>query len=755
MRTALRMVALTAPFWAIYVPGTLMGGLGMFYSPEFLDPSERLYWMLGPLGFGTILTALLLCNTLLLSKQQVVFPPLKSASIPPGDVRKVEWFWDKVERETYLRFHIEPGNHIDIHHLRLSPKKLVDLREALKTFSPRCQFDCQPEDLEDLIAFRERFYKPRNLTLQQSESKQTTDSIEIPYHPHRQYREFLHSLGQNEKYFWYCWMTMLLVPVICKIPDMLWTLFCNLEGVTTWFDVPWGIQLLDGIVGFVFSLGAFGLEQAGDFYFNATEHPFVICMLIGATAVAIVALLMFLCQPNGMKLTRAGLKLYFQWNKIVLFEKTYPWQKMTAFHLDQFGDVVNPEKWRMQMKMKDRSTVNLRLEAIMGSEARDTLLKTITQMAPEAVQDPALIRALMPAQKESYTELWLQSLAAPPKRNRLAPLSEGQKLRDGRYLVERQLAIGGQGTAYLGEEIDKTDGSFVAKGEQHHKIVLKEFVLPVYTSRAVRKQALEKFENEARILGELNHPRIVKLIDYFLEDHRAYLVMEHIDGVSLRDLVQEKGSLSRAQLLDLSVQMCDVLQYLHSLSPPVVHRDFTPENLILNRDGKLVLIDFNVAQQREWTTTGTVVGKHAYLPPEQFRGQPCEQSDLYAMGATLFYLCTGKDPEPITCSHPAKESATVESDIDSIVAKLTKIELTDRFATIEDVRKAIDGLGGNRTKESPNRDIVGDHRVCEPDENGAHDSAITLTLEEASEIISTIITDNSANKEKLPARSKK
>jgi serine/threonine protein kinase len=111
--------------------------------------------------------------------------------------------------------------------------------------------------------------------------------------------------------------------------------------------------------------------------------------------------------------------------------------------------------------------------------------------------------------------------------------------------------------------------------------------------------------------------------------------------------------------------------------------------LILDKNNKLVLIDFNVAQQNQWTTTGTVVGKHAYLPPEQFRGQPCPQSDLYAMGATLFFLCTGLEPEPISCSHPRELNSSIDRDFDELVAKLTAVDLEDRFQNIGEVSREL------------------------------------------------------------------
>ncbi len=136
------------------------------------------------------------------------------------------------------------------------------------------------------------------------------------------------------------------------------------------------------------------------------------------------------------------------------------------------------------------------------------------------------------------------------------------------------------------------------------------------------------------MLKSINDDGIVKLIDYFIEDHRAYLVLEHIDGCTLRELILRDGPLSEDKAYDLALQMCRLLNVLHSNS--IIHRDFTPDNLMLNSKGILKLIDFNVAQEIRDGSTGTVVGKHAYLPPEQFRGKATSQSDLYAFGATMF-----------------------------------------------------------------------------------------------------------------------
>ncbi len=239
--------------------------------------------------------------------------------------------------------------------------------------------------------------------------------------------------------------------------------------------------------------------------------------------------------------------------------------------------------------------------------------------------------AMLTRQKSSYTELWLQSLTAPPKRASVKPLMPGELLRNNQFEVIGRLGLGGQGTAYLCSELG-------------NKVVLKETILPTFVDQAARQHALARFEQEARLLNEMDHPQIVKLTDYFIEDHRSYLVLEHIDGSNLKETVAQKGRMTEEEVRAFALQMCDMLEYLHSLN--VVHRDFTPDNLMLTQNGLLKLIDFNVAKNEEVGITATVVGKHAYIPPEQFRGKPTHRSDLYAMGATLSFLLTPTNQHP-------------------------------------------------------------------------------------------------------------
>jgi len=168
--------------------------------------------------------------------------------------------------------------------------------------------------------------------------------------------------------------------------------------------------------------------------------------------------------------------------------------------------------------------------------------------------------------------------------------------------------------------------------------------------------------------------------------------MEYIKGKSLRQIVDSKESLSQAEIINIALSMCSILEYLHGLNPAIIHCDFTPENLILRDDGTLVLIDFNVAQQQESRSTKTVVGKHHYLPPEQFRGDTVPQSDIYACGGCIFWLCTGQEPEPLSVSHPKVIRNTITNELDTIVAKATALTLDERYATAKELEADLRAL---------------------------------------------------------------
>jgi eukaryotic-like serine/threonine-protein kinase len=164
-------------------------------------------------------------------------------------------------------------------------------------------------------------------------------------------------------------------------------------------------------------------------------------------------------------------------------------------------------------------------------------------------------------------------------------------------------------------------------------------------------KVLELFEREARILAQLEHPAIPRYLNYFQQDSEDdrtfYLVQQLAPGKSLAQLVQLGWQPDEAQVKQLAKTFLLILVYLQSLTPPVIHRDIKPQNILLDPEGHLFLVDFGSVQDAYRHTVmggSTIVGTFGYMAPEQFRGQAVLSTDLYGLGTTLLFLQTGKSP---------------------------------------------------------------------------------------------------------------
>jgi len=271
----------------------------------------------------------------------------------------------------------------------------------------------------------------------------------------------------------------------------------------------------------------------------------------------------------------------------------------------------------------------------------------------------------------SFTQLWESELRRRYSATTFIPHDPGAKITDG-LTVLKQIAFGGFSAVYL------------AENDQGEKVIVKELVVQS-SDLDMQTKAEELFGREAKLLAKLEHPQIARVFDHFVKDGHAYLVLENIEGENLRQYVRRLGPGSEEWVWRCASQMAQILQYLHSRQPPIIHRDFTPENIVIGSTGRLTLIDFGAANEYTSAATGTLVGKQAYMPVEQIRGKAEPRSDLYALGCVLYWLLTGLEAKPLSVCHPGQIKTQIRPALDALVARLTALEPGERFASAADL----------------------------------------------------------------------
>ncbi len=273
-------------------------------------------------------------------------------------------------------------------------------------------------------------------------------------------------------------------------------------------------------------------------------------------------------------------------------------------------------------------------------------------------------------------------------------LPVGSVLSD-RYEIKKVIGQGGMGSVYLASDRRLT--------VKHWAV--KEMLLD--SSLPEEKNEIEKlFTDEAHLLAELDHPNLPKVVDFFSEGDRKYLIMEYIEGETLeKKALAYPDFIPEEKVLHYIIQIAKVLLYLHNHKPnPVIFRDLKPSNILVTAEERVKLVDFGIARlfMTDKSRDTVILGTPGYASPEQYgRAQTDQRSDIFSFGATMYFLLTKEDPgkSPFHFQPPTVKNPAISKRLEEIVLKSVSLLPENRYQTMEALIEELKALKGKEEGE--------------------------------------------------------
>lgn len=277
-------------------------------------------------------------------------------------------------------------------------------------------------------------------------------------------------------------------------------------------------------------------------------------------------------------------------------------------------------------------------------------------------------------------------------------LSPGTILQD-KYEIKKLLHSGGMGYVYLA--IDKK--------------LQRQCIVKQVKERVKSDAHLKKLEAEALQMAKLSHPNVAMVLDHFVEERYYYLVAEFISGKTLSHVFEERhGELGEQEVVDWAVAICDVVSYMHKKGD--IHCDISPDNIMLTEEGFIKLVDFGTMRELREIAAGKAIkeGKFGFTPPEQWQGKPAKQSDIFAIGATIYYLLTGylplsegyrgggkPEPEDYNPEFPPirAKNPGITAELENILSKALSLNLDNRYFSVDDLEEALESYEYKEAEE--------------------------------------------------------
>src|SRR5215469_13046532 len=257
-----------------------------------------------------------------------------------------------------------------------------------------------------------------------------------------------------------------------------------------------------------------------------------------------------------------------------------------------------------------------------------------------------------------------------------------------RYRILAAVGQGGFGAVYKVE--DTQSGN--------RPLAMKVINLSAFTAQEAI-EATSAFNREVHLLSDLTHPNLPRIYDHFTAEEHWYLVMDYIEGETLEQYLKRtrSGRLPLREVLDIGIQLCTVLDYLHTREPSIIFRDLKPANVMRTSAGRLYLIDFGIARHfKPGQPRDTVpLGSPGYAAPEQYgRAQTTCRADIYSLGALLHQLLTGINPEenPFSFEPAPLQTRSIPPKLQSLVLRMVEMDANNRPSSMAIIQQALEQI---------------------------------------------------------------
>lgn len=253
---------------------------------------------------------------------------------------------------------------------------------------------------------------------------------------------------------------------------------------------------------------------------------------------------------------------------------------------------------------------------------------------------------------------------------------------DGKYEILKLIGSGGMSKVYLAMD----------------KRLNKQWAVKEITKRARdmnNEVVIQSAIAEANMIKKLDHPALPRIVDIIENGDMIFVIMDYIEGETLGSVLREQGAQSQELVIEWALQLCEVLDYLHTRVPAIIYRDMKPDNIMLKPDGNVKLIDFGIAREyKEHKSSDTIgLGTRGYAAPEQFGGQAQTdaRTDIYCLGMTMHHLLTGKNPsEPPYETYPIRHwNPQLSTGLEAIVQKCINLNPDKRYQSCAELAYAL------------------------------------------------------------------